>query len=651
MGASRGLLFAAIVVAGLAGLAGPAAAEVVRFDVVARAAPALGGRTFGDRGRAERITARAVLALDPAEPRNAVIVDLDRAPRNARGRVEAVADVVVLRPARPNGTLLVELPNRGRRLIAGWLEDVNGERGNRLQEAGDAGRGFLLAQGYTLAWVGWQGDAPPGGMGIELPTAVGVTGPSREEWAFPDAASPKRMTLTHPAEDLGGARLAVRRSADAPRETPPGLALRAVDATTVEIDRPADLPAGALYDLAYTARDPRVMGIGLAAIRDVAAFLHRETGPANPLAAEGRSGIDRAIGFGISQSGRALRDFLYFGMNEDERGRLVFEGLMPLIPGARRSFTNDRFAQPSRNPGPRFDRRFPVDQFPFTYAVTDDPLTGRRDGLMARCRLTSTCPRVMQVDSEFEFWGSHGSLLVTDARGRAIDLPDDVRAYLIAGAPHGNPFDAVMRADPACRMPLNPVSGGAAVRALLVAMEAWIRDGTPPPSSRYPQRSQGTLVPPSQVYPAIPGLPYRGQHARAEVVEQAVPWPEARGEYPLFLPRAGLDGNAVAGIRLPLIEAPRATYVGWNAQAAGDGPQDLCTQVGGVVPFAETRAEREAAGDPRPSLEELYPTPDSYVAAARDAADRLVAERLLLPEDAATAVEAARAGTLAKLGR
>ncbi|MBP0491527.1 alpha/beta hydrolase domain-containing protein [Pararoseomonas indoligenes] len=637
----------------LAMVAVPAGAEVTRFDVTAREAGALGGRGFGARGTAEKITARATIALDPADPRNAVIADIDRAPRNARGRVEAVTDVVILRPARPSGTMVLEVPNRGRKLLTGWAQDADANGAIRLQRPEDAGNGFLLEQGYTIVWAGWQLDTPAGDnlLRIDVPVAPGITGPSREEFTFTDTATPKRVALSYPAADRASARITVRDRTDQERARPEGLALRFIDDTTVEIDRPAGVAPGALYEITYEARDPKLSGIGLAALRDVASFLRRETGPANPLASEGRSGIDRAIGLGISQSGRALRDLLYFGMNEDEAGRIVFEGMMPIIPGARRSFTNARFAQPGRNPGPQYDRLFPVLQFPFTYPVTEDSLSGRRDGILLRCRLDNTCPKIIHMDSEFEFWGSQASLLVTDTRGNHIDMPPDVRLFLLSGAPHGNPADAVARPSPACALPLNPINGGPALRALMVAMEAWLRDGTEPPASRYPMRGQGTLVPASQVYPAIPGLAYRGQYVRAELIEGTAPLPTVRGSYPIFLPRAGLDGNAVAGLRLPLLEAPRATYVGWNAQKGVDGPQEICTQVGSVLPFAATEAEREAARDSRPSLEALYPTPGAYEAAVRAATARMVTERVLLPADAEAAISAAREGRLARLGQ
>ncbi|MBE7248625.1 MAG: hypothetical protein INR63_27080, partial [Actinomycetospora chiangmaiensis] len=440
-------------------VAGPAGAEVTRFETVTAEKPALQGRSFGARGQAEKITGRATIALDPADPHNAVIADIARAPRNADGRVEATADVVLLRPERPNGLLLVEIPNRGRKLIGPLVEGSSTEASGRLERADDAGRGFLLSQGYTLAWIGWQGDIAPGtGMGIRLPVLQGVTGPSREEWSFDNTKSPVEAALTWPAADLdpAQARLTVRAKPEDPRAAPPGLSFRFLDARRIAITRPDGFDGSALYELSYTARDPAVMGLGLAAIRDVATFLRHDASDRNPLAANGRSTVDRAIGFGISQSGRVLRDVLYLGLNEDENGRMVFDGMMPHIAGSRRSFTNARFAQPSRNPAPHLDRYYPADQFPFAYATTTDALTGKRDGLFLRCRLSNTCPKLMHVDSEYELWGSRGALVTTDTRGAALEQPPEVRVYMVTGAPHFANPDAKTATDPGCALPVSP---------------------------------------------------------------------------------------------------------------------------------------------------------------------------------------------------
>jgi hypothetical protein len=646
----------ALALVGLVGCAAPAAAEVSRFEITGAPELAFGGQSFGQAGRYERIAARATLSLDPADPRNAVIVDLDRAPRNAQGRVEAVTEVVILRPAEPmrgNGTMILEVPNRGRELIGQLYNDG---AANDLMLNRGPGNGFLMRQGYTMAWVGWQADIPPGegrgaGLRLEAPVVAGVTGRSREEFLFDNTTSPVTMRLTYPAASQQDATLTVRVQADDARQTPAGLGFRFVDAQQVEITRPPGLDAGALYEFIYTARDPSVQGIAFAAVRDVGTFLRRERGQANPLAVAGRVSVDRAVLHGVSQSGRMVRDYLYLGFNEDERGRQVYEAMLPHIPGTRRTYTNARFAQPGRNPTPHGDRHYPADQFPFTYAVTEDHLTGRRDGLLLRCRISATCPRIMQTDSEYEFWGARASLLVTDTQGNHVDLPPEVRAYTLTGHPHFAVASAVASRIDRCALPVNPLQGGGPMRALLVAMEAWVREGVEPPASRVPMRAHGTLVPVAAAYPAIPALGYRGTVGPAQLVDSEAMPPVVRGEYAVLVPRVDADGNAVGGLRSPVIEVPKATYTGWNPRSPGFAEGALCYNTGAVVPFAATRAEREAAGDPRPSLAERYATAEAYVAAVRAAAERLAAERLLLAADVAAITAAAEGDTLARLRR
>ena len=629
----------------------PAAAQVSRMEITATE-PAFGGREFGAGGRYERLSGRVTIALDPDAPRNAGIVDLALAPRNAQGRVEATADLVILRPARPNGTLLVEVPNRGRELAGQLYHDA---AANDLLLNRNPGNGFLLEQGYSLAWLGWQADIPPGegrgaGLRLDAPVVPNVTGASREEFLFEHARNPVTVTLTYPAARREGATLTVRARTEDARTTPPGLSFRWLDDRRIEITRPAQgFDQAALYELIYEAKDPTVQGMAFAAFRDLAAFLRHDGTAANPLAREGRSTVNRAVLHGISQSGRVVRDFLHGGFNEDTEGRIAYDAMLPHIPGTRRSFTNARWAQPGRNPTPHGDRHFPVDQFPFSYAESEDHLSGRRDSLLRRCRITATCPLVMQTDSEYEFWGARASLLVHDTRGAQLDLPPDVRAYLLTGHPHFALASATAQRVPGCALPLNPLQAGAPLRALLVAMERWMRDGIAPPDSRYPSPAAGTLAPAVGLYPAIPALRYEGRHAPAQWVDATAMPPVVRGEYPVLLPRVDMDGNALAGIRLPVIEAPRATYTGWNPRAEGFAPGLPCTNQGAAVAFAATRAEREAAGDPRPSIAERWPDDAAYVAAVERAAARLVAERLLLPADAAAMARAAAAGTLARL--
>src|SRR3954469_13359066 len=307
--------------------------------------------------------------------------------------------------------------------------------------------------------------------------------------------TPATATLSWRIANPASLAVTVRAKWDAPREKPAGLAIRATGAQTVEITRPASgFDAGALYEVTYVARDPVVLGLGFAATRDVAAFLRHDTSAANPLAANGRVGVQRAVGFGVSQSGRFLRDFLWLGFNEDLAGGKVFDGLMPHVAGARRMSVNFRFGQPGRNARHPQDPAWQADLFPFTYASLDDPLSGRRDGLLQRCAASNSCPKVIQTDSEHEWWASRASLLVTDLAGNHLALRRDVRAFMIAGTPHFAEAADRMRNAATMALPVNPMHAGAPMRALLTAMQSWITTGAEPPASRVPMRAHGTLV-------------------------------------------------------------------------------------------------------------------------------------------------------------
>ncbi len=632
-----------------------AKAQVTRFEVLS-STPAFEGRSFGAVGAYVKVTARATIAVDPTDPRNAVIADIALAPRNAQGRVEALADVVLIRPADPlrgNGSLLIDVPNRGRKLSPQAFDDSGQPGANNADKAADAGNGFVYSQGYTMAWIGWQADIPsqPGQLALAAPALKGITGQARDEFQLDHLRSPAAVTLSSALADPASLAVSVRARWDDPRQTPAGLSIRATGPQTVEITRPATgFDAGALYEVSFTAKDPIVHGLGFAATRDVASFLRREGSATNPLAAGGRNTVQRAIAFGVSQSGRYLRDFLHLGFNEDTAGAVVFDGLMPHIAGARRMATNFRFGQPGRNARHPQDPAWQADLFPFTYNTLTDPLSGRRDGLMQRCRLNATCPKVIQTDSEHEWWASRASLLVTDLAGNHLDLPADVRAYMIAGTPHYAEPNDRMRSAPTMALPVNPMHAGPPLRALLTAMQAWLTTGAEPPASRVPQRAHGTLVPAADAVPVgIPGLPYTAIHTGAGFSDQAVFPPKLLGLYPVFVPRADADGMSIAGIRMLPLAVPRATYTGWNPRATGFGPGALFPLQGAVVPFEATRAERLAKGDPRLSLAERYADSAAYVNAVRTAAAQAVAERLLLVQDAERAVELAQRDALAQL--
>jgi len=630
----------------LGALSPTAPAAVRSLEVITTSTlPAAGSRRFGAFEPGTLLTARVRLLLNPNDPHNKAIVDIEHAPLSEECQVEATAVLQLLRPAHPNGILIVELPNRGASQLYDILNDLPAQTRPALTQPGN---GFLLSRGYTLALIGWQADLPmEQALAVRAPVARGLTGYSRDQWSWTDGERTRRYTLSWPIAAGADLHVGIRTRADSELLVPRDMAVRMIDERTIEITRPviqpASTPFAGLYEVSYTAKDPTIMGIGFAAVRDIASFLKYSTDADNPLAAAQPGRPWLAIATGVSQSGRAVRDLLYQGFNADERGRRVFDGMLPIIPGSRRSFTNARFAQPGRNPGPVADQLFPVDQFPFTYATSTDPLTGRKDGLLAQCRRSNTCPRVLELDSEYEMWGARGALLVTDGNGAEVALPSNVRAYMLAGAPHMNSISATSKPLEGCVLNSSPVIAGPVVRALFVDMEDWLRSGTAPPPSRFPSVRDHTLVPASDVYASGTPLPYTGQHMRARLVMQTANGPVVKGEYIVLLPKADSTGNAIAGIHLPLTAAPLGSFTGWNPQTGQTDIEAICDHAGGFLPLASTREARLAAKDSRPSLEELYPAASTRHERVVQAARRLVQERLLLPPDEPDAIATADA--------
>ena len=621
-----------------------AAAQVTRMALEVVESPALDGRRFGQIGQYERLRGIVYAEVDPDDPRHREIVNLGKAPRNARGRVEYSTTVEVYRPiemSRWNRALYHTVANRG------------GERETVAEPA-------LLEMGFALVRVGWQGDLAATETNIVpfLPVATqadgsSIVGPALEEFIFNDADTASTARLTYPAASLDPAKatLTVRRTQSAPRLMPETLTWRFVDAHQIGIERPAGFDGGAIYEFVYEAKDPIVMGLGFAAIRDVISFLRYEltdvAGAPNPLAFDGLP--TAALSFGNSQSGRVLRDFLYQGFNEDVSGRTVFDGLHPNIAGSRKTFTNYQFGQPGRWQKQHEDHVFPGDQFPFTYTTLTDPITGRTDGLLEQCRASNTCPKIIHSDGETELWQARASLLVTDPAGRHVELPDSVRVYLIAGTQHGG-GPGVHVASPSqgiCQNLNNPLALRQIRMALSVALYEWVVNGVEPPASRFPTVKNGGLVAADTVgFPEIPGVTYSGSYNGLHLHDHRSLPPEDGETYAVLVGRVDADGNMVDGIRHPNLSVPIATHTGWNLRRLGFGAGDQCAGTGSFIPFASDRAEREALGDPRVSLGERYPTRAAYVRAVSRAADDLVDDRLLLPHDAATIVERAQQSTI-----
>ncbi|MFP5390594.1 MAG: alpha/beta hydrolase domain-containing protein [Gammaproteobacteria bacterium] len=625
---------------------------LVRLEILSRA-PAFGGASFGDVGPYETIVAVAHLRVDASHPANRAIADIDLAPAK-RGWIEYQADVVIARPvnpARASRVLVVDIPNRGGKLFPVMAN----EGAASLAARADAGNGFLMRRGHTLAWIGWQGDialARDGSrVGTRFPSlGSAMTGPSAEEVVFDDVKPTGTIALSYPPASLDPrqAVLTVRANNASAREVIPPTSWRyAADATgasSIEVMRPPGYDAGAIYRFEYVAREPRLMGLGMAALRDVSGYLKSGApdalGQANPLA---DIAPDVAVAVGVSQSGRVLRDLIWQGFNAGLDGERVFDGAMPLIAGSRKSFVNVRFAQPGRYSTQHLDHWTYGDQFPFSYAVGTDPVSGRVDGIFKRCGETRTCPRLMHVDSSLEFWQGRAALVVTDGAGHDIALPDNVRAYLLSSTQHMSARTPTLGV---CKYPSNPAQQGPAVRALLERLVEWSREGIAPPPSRYPRIATHRLVEPRQDAVGFPDLSAIGidyPHVINDLT--VVDYTRAPGvidgarRYQVLVPMADADGHDIDGIRLPDVAVPLATHAGWNLRRHAFAENQLCGLEGMSVPLPAT----PKAGDPRRAISQRYASRLEYAKQVALAARELRDQGLLLDEDTERFIERAKA--------
>jgi hypothetical protein len=640
---------------------GSAAAHIteLRIDAVE---PFAGGAVFGDAGPYVRIRGIAAGEVDPAAAENAVIVDLDKAPRNARGMVAYETEFFILRPADPrggSGVLFYEVNNRGRKLLFSWIDDASAAaHTNDPKTAADAGTGFSLSHGYTLVWSGWDPDAPRqnAGLAARLPVATDNGQPIvrriREEILVgtrgPADVGVVRLSYPAASTDQSKARLTVRDRATDMRVEVPADGWEFADAQSIRLKPPGTKFAPVkIYELWYEATAPKVVGLGFAATRDLVSFLRYEradrNGAPNPTFVGDSPSLKYAIGFGISQSGRYLRHHLDLGMNRDERGRKVFDGVLAHISGAGKVFANHTFAMPGRTATQHEDRDYPENWFPFSAATATDPASGRTAALL---KGDGSDPVLIETNTSTEYWQKGASLIHIDPTGkRDLALPDNARAYLIAGTQHGGRA-ASDSSSGACANPRNPHNAAPALRALIVALEQWVTKGIAPPPSRVPSIGEESAVSAAAIrMPAVSGFAIApGDNPVRAPVDWVDP-PDRRAadqtSYVTRVPAVDADGNEIAGIRLPPIAVPLATYTGWNVYKVA--PTELCDRDGSFIPFARTSAERADTGDPRLSIAERYGTRAAYVAKVRAAADALVADRLLLPEDAAAYVTAAEA--------
>jgi hypothetical protein len=607
------------------------------------------GQVFGATGAYERVTGTAIGELAPDDARNRVIVNLDRASKNARGMVEYEVDFDLLRPVDAklgNGKIIYDVTNRGRKFLPVWLMSAAPAGANNPLTVADAGDGLFLRMGYTIVWTGWDADAPRmgGGMAIKVPVATTLTGATsvreiRDELVSGTRGPVQRefrLAYEVATTDTSQMSLTVRRrESDARVELSRG-EWRLKDARTLEILTPGNAATGpvvgSLYEFHYPAKNPGVLGIGYAATRDFISFVRHEERDARGTGNPAGGLKTHAFAVGISQSGRYMREHIALGFNQDEGGRRVFDGMLAHISGVGRVFLNYEFGMAGRTNTEHEDHLYPENEFPFSASVQTDPLTGKTGALF---RNDGYDPLLIETNTSTEYWQKGASLLTTDPLGRRdLALPPNARAYLVASTQHaGRPG---LKADLGpCLNERNPHNPMPAVRALLVALDQWATKGMLPPPSRVPSIAAGTLVKPdNQGFPVIPGfavaragntLPLFGDWVR--------PKPDATRQYLALVAKTDADGNEVAGIRLPEIAVPLATYTGWNLYKHPFTEGDLCDRDGSYREFAVTRAEREQAGDPRDSVAERYSSHADYAAKLRAATAALVRDRLLLEED------------------
>ena len=660
----------------------PAEAHVTKLAITVRA-PFAGGQGFGTVGAYEQLKGIAYFEVDPRDPLNAVITDIGKAPRNEDGMVEFSSAFMILKP--------VNMANGNRKIFS----TVNNRGNDGLLNATSVVPGsfneLLLKQGYTVVDVGWEGDVVPSALVLaaNLPRASNgdespIVGPMRIEYSdrnLPLAGTfdstlkgnaafmsyetadtnTAHSTLTVRSTELGSPKAPIASDRWAFGSCPTGQASLVPSTSHIcYFDR---FDATKVYELIYPAKNPIVMALGHATTRDFTSFLRYSTSESNPLG----TGIRRAYATGCSQTGLYLRDFMFYGFNEDEQHRRVFEGIIPTCAGGMRNELNVRFADPDVFGDRDFQHDFMQTAFPpFTYGVVTDPISGITDGILKR---PDTDPVVMQLDSESEFWQLMGSLQVRDGFGNPFPtLPSNARLYFQSSTAHGFATGGLLQGPSgSSALCANPTPGGSnfddTLKALAVDLDEWVDKGIEPPRSNYPGLRHGTLVRPDDFianYPTIPGIGVPTGPNTYQILDWGPLYdsqggimsfqpPVSGSSYEMFVPNSNSDGLNVGGIRPIQVRAPLGTTMGWNIRNQAHRPQDsMCSLTGTYAPFATTKAERLAAGDPRPSLEERYENHEGFVEAVTEAAHELVGARFLLMEDGDKYIQAAKDSSVLK---
>jgi len=615
----------------------------------------------------EKLIARVYFAVNPLNPHNRPIVDLDKTMQDSRGEVEFSSDLFLLRPvSEGNGALLLEIPNRGGK---GLLSLVDGGAPDPENNA-DLGDGWLLRKGFTFASLGWQWDVPDGKGKLRLYAPVAydnnhkhIAGLLRDDFTL--SGTSKDVPLGHiMGARLGGIEypvaapedarnaLTVRNSPHGPRMAIPHSEwsfAHTLDGNLISSDRFLHLNSGfvpgKIYELVYVVEDPVVAGLGFAAVRDFVTWLKH----APKLSPEPIAPVKVAYAAGISQCGRFLRDFLYEGFNADESGRKVLDGVLAHVGGAGRGSFNYRFAQPSRDAQPTSSIDWPTDIFPFTDLPERDPAnpSAANRGLLDAAVREDVVPKIFFSHTSYEYWGRAASLIHTTADGRAdVPINPNVRIYFYSGLQHFSvPFPPQMGSgDWASQNLPSPLPIRWFWRAMIANMDDWVRSGTMPPPSRYPKIADGTLVPLENLaFPAILGIKPPSNASQGWDLDFGADWrngllsrqpPIVKYDYPTLVPQVDADGNDLGGIRLPEVTVPLATYTGWNLRSPAIGsPEERIAFLGSFIPFPRTAADASTTHDPRKSVDERYKNLSDYKARFQNALNDLVQQRYILPED------------------
>ena len=625
--------------------------------------PFANGESFGDVGRYECIDGVAHFAVDPEHPDNGVIADIGLAPRNGAGVVEFSADFRIVKPVdndHGNGRLLLDVVNRGKELA---LKNINSAPDGPPDADPHPGNGFMMRQGYSLVWCGWQHDVPdaPGLFRCNVPNARNADGSpvsgrivvsfqpiantdtqflsDREHRPYPtNHLESWDSVLTEQEHEDGEERVIPRERWAFARMVDGRLV---PDAAHITVD--GGFEAGKVYRVLYETSHAPLVGLGLLATRDIAAWLRYGTvdadGTTNPLA----GAIGRAYAYGRSQSGRFLRQMLYLGLNRDESGQIVFDGMLPNVAGGKMGEFNVRFGQPSS-----LSNRSVNNLLPFLDLEADGS-----DGILAEVTRRGVAPKVIYTNTSSEYWGGHGALAHMTPDGKAdVALPDNVRSWLFCGTQHApaNLPISDTNSDTGARgtQALNYVDYRPLMRAALYHLDRWVTHNEDPPANGYPNRADGSVVDANELaewFGSLPGVEFPRHHKVIRRLDfgpdRAVPTvkpPAVGDEYPMLVSAVDADGNEVGGIRLPAIEVPLATYAGWNVRHRDIGGEGQVLSPGGTVvgcaiPLAVTREERLASGDPRASIEERYGSREEYLERVQACAESLVESGYVLAED------------------